>query len=72
MVNMLQLARLMMQRTPDPELDPDLGQAEVTEVSNEAEHHLNFPLFLMSCTEDWLRERPDCTSQGCFKLELKS
>ena len=30
-VNMLQLARLMMQRTPDPELDPDLSQ-EVVEV----------------------------------------
>ena len=31
MVNMLQFARLMMQRTPDPELDPDLDQ-KVTEV----------------------------------------
>lgn len=36
------------------------------------ERYLNLPLFLMSCTVDWLRERPDCTSQGCFKLKLKS
>ena len=73
MVNMLQFARLMMQRTPDPELDPDLSQ-EVVERGYlvRPERYLNLPLFLMSCTVDWLRERPDCTSQGCFKLKLKS
>ena len=28
-------------------------------------------MVLMSCTLDWLRESPACTSHGCFKLKQK-
>ena len=36
-----------------------------------ADTHRILPMVLMSCTLDWFRESPACTSHGCFKLQPK-